>query len=258
MSQIFFSSMLMWNASLDQIFSMAYKNGFDGIELWAEQFSAREYSIDEYKKLSSLYPVKTIVHSYSKDLNLASLNKGILKASIQETKKGIDLANELGAYEITVHPGQRALPVDIEGYYHRLYSSLEEIYMYAKERLIDISLEIMEKDGKNFIVNPEEMIKLTGSMFDKFYYTLDVAHCNEEKEIFYALDNMKRISKIHISNRIGDNLHTPLFKGDYLFDELIPRLQCYNLPLVVEGFDTDIQFSIINKNINLLKNIGGL
>ncbi len=255
MSQMYFSSMLMWNASLDQIFSMAYENGFDGIELWAEQFSARGYSIDEYRKLSSLYPVKTFVHSYSKDLNLAALNIGMLEASIQETKKGIDLTNALGAYELTVHPGQRSLPVDPEGYYQRLYYALEQICCYAKDKFVDVSLEIMEKDGKNFIVSPEEMIKLTGPLFDKFYYTLDVAHCNGEKEVFDALNGMKRISKIHISNRIGNHLHTPLFEGDYSFHELIPKLQCYNLPMVVEGFDADTQFTLLRKNIEFLKTL---
>jgi len=253
MSQMYFSSMLMWNASLDQIFSMAYENGFDGIELWAEHFSARGYSLDEYKKLSNLYPVKTIVHSYSKDLNLASLNKGILQASIQETKKGIDLTSKLGAYELTVHPGQQTLPVDLEGYYQRLYYALEQIYCYAEGHVVDISLEIMEKDSKNFIVSPEEMIKLTGPLYDKFYYTLDVAHCNEEKEIFDALNSMKRISKIHISNRIGSHLHTPLIEGDYSFHDLLPKLQRFNLPIVVEGFDADKKFSILNKNIDFLK-----
>ena len=40
MKQIFVSSTLLWNAGLEEMFQRVYDNGFDGIELWAQQFFA--------------------------------------------------------------------------------------------------------------------------------------------------------------------------------------------------------------------------
>ena len=48
MKQIFVSSTLLWNAGLEEMFQRVYDNGFDGIELWAQQFFARGYDTQEY------------------------------------------------------------------------------------------------------------------------------------------------------------------------------------------------------------------
>ena len=73
MKQIFVSSTLLWNAGLEEMFQRVYDNGFDGIELWAQQFFARGYDTQEYLRLQALYPLRTCVHSCSWDLNLASI-----------------------------------------------------------------------------------------------------------------------------------------------------------------------------------------
>lgn len=258
MADLYFSSVLMWGARLDEIFRLAYENAFAGVELWAQHFVSRSYSIEEYKRLNALYPLKTIVHNFSWDLNLASVNDGIREASVLETKKAIDLLDSLGGYEITVHPGQKSLDVmETDIFYEKLRDSLDEIYRYARERSVEVSLEIMEKRDREFIVSREAIEKLTEDSPDRFYYTLDVAHCCEE-EIFDTLDRLRGISKIHVSNRAGTKLHTPLREGDYEFRELLPRLEKYRLPMVIEGFDGGDGFRILNDNIKYLKEIGGL
>lgn len=259
MAEFYFSSTLMWRARLDEIFRMAYENAFAGVEFWAQHFMSRGYSAEEYRKLNALYPLKTVLHNFSWDLNLASINDGMRKASILETKKAVDLLDSLGGYEITVHPGQRSLDMATDVFYERLKSSLDEIYRYAQERSIEVSLEIMEKNDREFIVSGEAIEKLTGDLPGRFYYTLDVAHCSGgEEEIFDTLERLKGISKIHISNRTGTKLHTPLSTGDYEFRRLLPRLEKYRLPMVIEGYDGSSEFQILKENINYLKEIGGL
>ena len=85
-------------------------NGFDGIELWAQQFFARGYDTQEYLRLQALYPLRTCVHSCSWDLNLASMNQGIREMSIKQVEASMRLAAELEAMELTVHPGHMTLP----------------------------------------------------------------------------------------------------------------------------------------------------
>ncbi|WP_088186860.1 sugar phosphate isomerase/epimerase family protein [Desulfosporosinus sp. FKA] len=258
MPELYFSSTLMWPASLEDLFRTAYENGFAGVEFWAQQFAVKGYSVKDFVKMLSIYPLKTMVHSFSWDLNLASLNDEIREASIRETLKGIDLTATLGGFEITVHPGKRTLDTEPEVYYERLRNSLVEISRYAKERHVNVSLEIMEKAKKEFVVSIEALKQLTGNLFNEFFYTLDIAHCDQEEIIFTSLASLDRISKLHVSNRKGKILHTPLRKGDYKLDKLLPRLSNYKLPLVIEGFDDDNEFWILKDNIKFLKENGVL
>ena len=52
MAEIYLRSTLMWNASLEDMFSFIYRNGLDGMELWAQHW------FEKYIPLRSLsgYP----------------------------------------------------------------------------------------------------------------------------------------------------------------------------------------------------------
>lgn len=257
MSEFYMGSTLMWNATLEEMVQFIYNNGLDGIEMWAQHWFEKGYSIQEYEKLIALYPVKTIVHSCSWDLNPASLNEGIRKASILEIQKSMDLAAALNANEVTVHPGRITICNEMEGYYERMHQSLQEILEYAKGKGIDVSLEIMERIPKEFVTSVDEMKKITKEMEDEFCYTLDIAHCDEECDILKALEQGRHFSKFHISNRQGSRLHTPLPEGEYDFKTLLPMLRKYQIPFVVEGFDSQEEFPVARKNIHFLKIYGG-
>lgn len=256
MYKLYLSSMLLWSSSLEQIFDIATKYDFDGVELWAQQFETRGYTIDECKKLKKSYPISTIVHNYSWDLNLASLNKGIRQASIEQTKKAIDLTRNLGGTELTVHPGRKTLNNDdIEIYFDFLYQSLHEIYEYAMENKIHISLEIMEKLPLELVVCEKTIKKATLDLFDNFCYTVDIAHCDTINEIFNLTDNLLNVSKFHISNRLGNQLHTPLNNGDFNFNKLLPILSKYEIPMVLEGLDKSTDFTVLSNSIKFINNI---
>lgn len=257
MAEIYLCSTLMWNGSLEDMFSFIYRNGLDGMELWAQHWFEKGYSIEEFERLSALYPVKVVVHSCSWDLNPSSLNEGIRKASVAQIQKSIDLAAALQADEVTVHPGHATILDEMDGYYERMHQSLKEILQYAQKKKIAISLEIMEELPKEYATSVSEMKKITQEMGNQFWYTLDIAHCEGEKEIFTALEQERRFSKFHISNRQGKHLHVPLPDGDYDFMKLLPELEKYRIPFVVEGFDSSRDFLIARKNIHFLKNYGG-
>jgi len=66
-----------------------------------------EYPLNEVEnEIFESYTVKTTVHSPISDMNLASPNESIRKASIDQIKKSIKLANQLDAKVVVVHPGQ--------------------------------------------------------------------------------------------------------------------------------------------------------
>ena len=110
MKRIFFSSTLMWSAPLQDMAQVVQDNQLAGIEVWAQHFFYHQYDKAAYREYASKFQIETFVHSCSWDLNLASLNEGIRQASVQEVVASLRLAKELGAAEVTVHPGHMTMP----------------------------------------------------------------------------------------------------------------------------------------------------
>lgn len=256
MSRIYLSSTLMWNSSLEEIFDWTCRSGLDGIELWAQHFFARGYSREKFRCLAALYSMSGCLHSQSWDLNLASLNSGIRAQSVEEVKRSIDLAVSLDLSEVTVHPGHKTMSADIADYEANLRQSLQELVEYAESRHICLSLEIMEKIPKEFVTDMEAMQRVCGDLFSRCVYTLDIAHCDSEQEAIGILDaHRDRISKIHISNRVGTKFHTPLDTGDYDMEKLLPKLMQYDLPFVIEGLDLAKDFPIAKRNVAFVQTV---
>lgn len=256
MAAIYISTPLLWNGSLEEIFSWARQGHLDGIEMWAQQFFYHGYSREEYRELAHRTRLQGCVHSQSWDLNLASINEGIRRQSVVEVEKSIELAHSLGLSEVTVHPGHHTFPGAAQSSESYLRESLKRILDYSRKLQVQVSLEIMEKIPKEFITSMEAMKSVCADMFSEFVYTLDIAHCDSQEE---ALETLKayspQISKIHISNRMGNKFHTPLKQGDYDMEKLLPILAGYHVPLVMEGFDTGKDFSTATENLQFIHTI---
>lgn len=258
MVPILASSTLMWNASLKEMFCQIVENGLAGMEFWAQHFFYQEYDETEYVRLAGQYPMQTVIHSCSWDLNLSSVNEGIRQTSVKEVIASMELARKLGASEITVHPGHMTTTCCRSECAVIMYDSFQEIAGASVRLGIPVSLEIMEKTPKEFVTDIEVMQEVTRDLFDFFSYTLDVAHCDNEEEALYILNHLSSISKLHISNRQGSRYHTPLSDGDYDFVSLLPVLCAYGLPMVVEGYDPGRYFHVLHQNIAFLQSQGGI
>lgn len=244
-TEIFFSSTLMWNATLEEMFTMAVEHGFAGMEIWAQHFEFRKYSIEKYLRYSKMYDIESIVHSHSWDINLASMSEPVRQASLEETRKAVDFALLTNSRELTVHPGHLSHPQGKKPSLDRLYDSLSQIQEYAYLRGINISLEVMEKIPIMLAYSEKTIQMVTRDLYESFSYTVDAAHCDNEEELFYLLRALPHVSKVHISNRSGSHLHTPLFEGDHDFNTILPRLGSIGIPMVVEGLDTGRNFDIL-------------
>lgn len=255
MKNIYFSSTLMWNAELSELFQTAYRMKADGIELWAQQFEYRNYNEKECLNLQKQYPLQIFIHSNSWDMNFASINRGIREASLNEIKRSIDLAARLHAPEITVHPPRETLCGNKSFYQEIAHQGLQEIFQYGRSAGVTVSLEIMEKIPKELMTTREAVSLLTRNLYREFSYTVDTAHCTDEKELEDFLQNLPNISKIHISNRKGSQYHTVLADGDFSFQTLWPILERRNLPMVVEGFDSTDQYTALQENMSYLEKL---
>lgn len=252
MNKLFFSSSLMWNASPRKLIEMAASHHIAGIEVWAQQTDTRAMDLNALREAGEKAGIQFIVHAKSWDLNYASIEKRIRHASVQAVCESIDTAAALGAREVTVHPPRYTLKAS-DAARQRAYQSLKEIAGYADARKIEISMEIMEHLPKEMATTPAEMLQLIQDLPVSF--TVDVAHCLTEQECFDNLKQLKNVSKLHISNKKGTRLHTPLNDGDFDFKELLPKLSSFDIPMVIEGYDDLEDYSVVQNNLTFAKNI---
>ena len=253
MKQILISSTLLWNLSLCDMFRQVYELGLGGLEMWAQHFYCRQYDEGEYRRLSQKYPLQTVVHSCSWDLNLSSMNQAVRQASVEEVIASMEFAKRVGAREVTVHPGHMTMPCWRRESALLMHESLQKIADASYRLNMPVSLEIMEKTKKEFVTDIESMKEVTGDLFSFFTYTLDIAHCDSPDEGLDILRRVDTVSKLHISNRIGGLYHTPLYDGDFDFTELLPALRSYHLPMVLEGYDPQGGLDVFYRNVEFLQ-----
>lgn len=245
----------MWDASIEEMFRWVAEYGFSGVELWVQHFDARDWETEAYMDKAIKYNIKTILHSYSWDLNFASLNKGIRAASLNEIKRAVDLAIALDAKEVTIHPPRETLSGERHFYISLARQGLKELLNYSKPRNIELSLEIMEKIPKELVTDLTSLKEITEAGGNSFAYTLDIAHCDNIEEFKILLEKVNPISKIHLSNKQGAKLHTKLSEGDYDFYEVFSILKNKKVPIVIEGFEKGKSFNTLKENINLIQRI---
>ena len=183
------------------------------------------------------FNIKTTIHAPLSDINLASPNQAIRKASIQQMKRSMDLALSLDAEVVVVHPGQ--MPIlgrDLEEAvlrYNR--ESLAECAVYAADCGVNMCVENMPRiDGLLFqdLDELDRLVKDIGAQI-----TLDVGHAHNNFIPTKDMLKSSRVKHVHLSDNDGTfDQHHALGSADIDFKSLIDDLQKMNYQgiLVVE------------------------
>lgn len=167
--------------------------------------------------LMNSYNLKYTVHAPFIEVNPASVNPALQKASIEEINRSIDLANVLDSDIVVIHPG-RAIFLNDREY-------MSSVYRIAEESLSFIG-EYAEDNGVNVCI--ENLPRLRGFMFQDINQlnkslerlnlpmTLDIGHAYTAgftvDDVYF--DNIKHI---HIHDNDGKHdSHLPL--GDGIID----------------------------------------
>jgi sugar phosphate isomerase/epimerase len=230
------SSVCLWGTELPGIIRFAAGAGFSALELWIEQLGSGTGAA-ELRGLAEEQGISLYAHAVSWDINLCSHNPVMQNASVGEVKRSIELARQLGAENITVHPGRTGAPVFGEDFYvERMKQSLAEICRFGLDAGVRVSLELMEKIPKEFVTTPGVMKKLLNTIPPGACgITLDAAHLESAEMFIDYFNAMPRVDKIHLSNRRGNTFHVPVFKGDINTVQVLEFLQDKNVPIVIEG-----------------------
>lgn len=210
-----FSTLSLFNKTNDKIVEMAKNNGFEMIELLAEN----PFNFNTPEALKSF---DVLIHGPTVDLNIASINKGIKEESVKQMKDTIDLAENVNANAITIHPGkigrndERLRKIALE----KAVESIGELVDYAN---LTISVENMPSRFSFLANNVEELEQIqqeTGCMI-----TIDTGHANtcENPEEFFDLKN---ICYFHLNDNNGEkDQHLTLGEGT-LDLNLLKKVDC--------------------------------
>lgn len=211
------SSMFFHEYTTGEIFSFAAKAGLDGLEFWLEtpHFWLRDLPADEIIASKKAHPeISTLtVHTPVLDLNPCSINPDVAELSVAYAVRSLEMAQNLGANLLTVHPGKRTArrpPSEADlGRFDYYISTLREA---AFKDTVTVAIENMEPSVNSLICTPQRMREvLDAEPWLKF--TFDVAHAlvvSEETAMEYIDLCADRLANVHISRAENGTLHLPL------------------------------------------------
>lgn len=251
---LYVSSTLMWAYPVEAALLIARQYGFRGMEVWAEHVWFHQSDVREIREAAKRAGVKLTLHAASWDLNLCSLNQGIRQQSIREVIRSLDLAGELGASSVTIHPGRVTLsPRHRRWHEPVLIESLNILAKEAMKRGLALSIEHIEPLPKELVVTPMELNRLRAALDYPTTATFDIAHVpltSSLSEFYRELDD---IDKIHVSDATSSKLHLPLGTGSIDLDEIWPLLWEKERPIVVEGLDDSRELGLLKQNMLYLQ-----
>lgn len=200
-----FSTLSLFMKSNDEIIEAAHMHDFDMIEILLEDVL---YHKDMSQYNNSNLELK--VHAATVDINIASLNKGIRRESVKQMIYCGEVANNIGATSMTIHPGKIGR---IDGRIRKfaLENTIESIGEIMDNTCIDISVENMP-DRKSFLATSVDEMELiqheTGCLL-----TIDTGHANTTDNLEELL-SLRNISYCHLHDNNGfKDQHLALGEG---------------------------------------------
>ena len=257
--KFFIASSLCWDYLPTEVITIAKENKLHGVEMWAEHIYTMEETPTEIRKYAERMGIELTLHASSWDLNFCSLNKAIQLQSVSELKKSINLAADLGALHMTLHPGRFTVKDYITDFHwEAMIHNLQELVRHALNKNVVLSLELMEPIPKEIVTIPEVMNQLLHEVGEGLNVTLDIAHTPlKEKNIDY-FNQLNQVNSIHLSDSSSTTFHLPLGEGDIDLGEVLEGFSSVELPIVIEGMDTTRKLDFMEKHLEYLRENGWL
>jgi sugar phosphate isomerase/epimerase len=207
-------------------------NDFEIMEMGSPSIVPAESLIsvaDDIKKGVSQFRVVNY-HLPFGELNIAAFHTGIRKVAVEETKKCIDLCQQIGVKKVTMHPGNfLAMP---DGYLQMkewaraiAENSIFEIYHYCSSKNIELALENLPRNNALF-QKPEEFEPFVEKGIGLVLDTVHAYVANVEP-IDFIRKFGAAITSVHLTDGvIGDPIsHYPVGTGEVDCIGILSELQ---------------------------------
>ena len=202
-----------------------------------------QYPHDKFDiEILESFNLKYSVHSPFMDVNIAALQEKSRINSIEQIKESINLANEINAEAVVVHPGFATFLANkyfLDTVYEYANESIKELGDYGKDLGVMTTIENMPSFSGMLYKNIEDLHELLVSL--DMSMTLDIGHANHAG---YAPDEMifDSIKHIHMHDNFGDeDAHLAFGEGSIDLKDVFNRLEENNYDgiYIIEVNDTD-------------------
>lgn len=188
------------------------------------------------------FNLKYSVHSPFMDVNIAALQEKSRINSIEQIKESIDLANEINAEAVVVHPGLASFLANkyyLDTVYEYANESIKELGDYGKDLGVMTTIENMPTFDGMIYKDMNDLHEMLVSL--DMYMTLDIGHANHAG---YAPDEMifDSIKHVHMHDNFGDDdAHLAFGEGSIDLKGIVNRLEekNYNGIYIIEVNDND-------------------
>ena len=198
--------------------------GLEYVEL-VHQFPTETFDTDVLES----YNLKYTIHAPFMDVNIATLQDKSRFNSIKQIKDSIDLANEINAEAVVVHPGLASFLCKkyfLDDVYKYANESIKEIGEYGKDLGVLTTVENMPNFESMIYQNMEDLNDLLVSL--DMTMTLDIGHANH---VGYSPEAMifDSIKHVHAHDNLGDDdAHLALGEGSIDLNTIINTLEKNN------------------------------
>lgn len=177
-------------------------------------------------ELLESFNLKYSIHAPFMDVNIAALQEKSRLSSIEQIKASINLANEINAEAVVVHPGLASFLVNkyfLDDVYKTANESIKEIGEYSEDLGVLTTIENMPTFEAMIYKNIEQLDELLTSL--DMGMTLDIGHANH---VGYSPEGMifDSIKHVHAHDNYGDDdAHLALGEGSIDLKCIINNLE---------------------------------
>ena len=213
--RVYAASVLLYAFSLEDVLSTASELGYDGVEIWHYHLLQTGESPQKLRRQAQELNLSLSCHALSWDLNFTSQLPSIREESLRLLESSIEVAAELNATPVVVHPGRMTAPQDdVEAYWPWLVDGVVKLGQCASAVGTHVSMEVMEHVPKEFFTTPQDANRLMRELnFAGVSITFDAAHVPWVEDPLAYLMQFSHVHHVHLSDANEHKIHLALGEG---------------------------------------------
>ncbi|MEM2899256.1 MAG: sugar phosphate isomerase/epimerase family protein [Thermoplasmata archaeon] len=210
----------------------------------------------EILRIAPSYDIKLQVHAPFSDINIASLNDGILQASLNSIEKVIESCRKVNISMVTIHPGfySPISFVDKDVAKRRNVQSLVKLGRFAKEHSVRLALENMPAIQWVILETAEDLRNALETA--EIGMCFDLGHANTTKRTEELIKLKDKFVNVHVHDNFGEkDAHLPVGIGNANISRTISELKGYRGNYILEIRDISDALESKNAFEKILTNI---